>query len=178
MNDCIFCKIAKGEIPALKIYDDADFIGFLDVNPRFVGHALVIPKKHTETILDLNEDEAGHMFKIVQKIAKEITTKLGVKGFNIGNNNGQIAGQAVPHAHIHILPRTDSDEHHAGFEAAFKPDENAKKELENTLKKIGTISSINKTTTINEPEPKKEEPTNNEDFVFVDDDVPLSKMDG
>ena len=179
MNDCIFCKIAKGEIPALKIYEDSDFIGFLDVNPRFIGHALVIPKKHAETILELDDEQTEHMFKIVQKIAKEITETLGAKGFNIGNNNGQIAGQAVPHAHIHILPRYDTDEHHAGFEAAFKPSEDAKKELETTVKKIGTISSIEKKSTMQTPpEPKKEIQTSKDDFVFVGDDDVMSKFDG
>ncbi len=177
MNDCIFCKIVKGEIPALKIYEDSDFIGFLDVNPRFIGHALIIPKKHIETILDIDNDQMGHMFEIVQKVAKTITEALDAKGFNIGNNNGQIAGQAVPHAHVHIMPRYETDEHHAGFEAAFKPSEDAKKELENTLKKIGTIDPVEtKATAPPQPEPevKKDEKL---DFTF-DDDTVMSKFDG
>ena len=177
MNDCIFCKIVKGEIPALKIYEDSDFIGFLDVNPRFVGHALIIPKEHIETILDIDNDQIGHMFEIVQKVAKTITEALDAKGFNIGNNNGQIAGQAVPHAHVHIMPRYETDEHHAGFEAAFKPNEDAKKELENTLKKIGTIDPIETKTPAPkppEPEVKKDEKL---DFTF-DDDTVMSKFDG
>ena len=137
MTDCIFCKIANSQIPSKKIYEDAKFLAFLDVNPRANGHCLIIPKKHAETLSNLPKEDAGAIFEVVQHLAKTITTRLGAKGYNIGSNNGEAAGQAVPHLHIHIIPRYDTDKHKAGFEAAFQVSEDAKKDIEKTL---GTIT--------------------------------------
>ncbi len=136
MTDCIFCKIASGEIPTKKIYEDQKFLAFLDVNPRAVGHCLIIPKKHAATLTDLPKEDAGPIFQIVQHLAKIITERLGAKGYNIGSNNGESAGQAVPHLHLHIIPRYDTDKHKAGFEAAFQVNEDAKKDIDKTLSTI------------------------------------------
>lgn len=136
MTDCIFCKIASGEIPSKKIYEDQKFIAFLDVNPRANGHVLVIPKKHATTLNELPKADAGPIFQIVQHIAKTIQERLDAKGYNIGSNNGEAAGQAVPHLHIHIIPRYDTDKHKAGFEAAFQIEESLKGELDKTQNTI------------------------------------------
>ena len=98
MKDCIFCRIAKGEIPCFKIYEDKDFLAFLDIAPFTEGHTLVIPKQHYRWVWDV--PNIGEYFKIVQKIAKNFQKNLGddyVSSF--------IAGNDVPHAHIHILPK-------------------------------------------------------------------------
>lgn len=142
MADCIFCKIAAGQIPAMKIYEDADFIAFLDINPRKRGHAIVIPKKHAKTLLELSEELTGPYLEVVQAVARHIVGALGADGFNIGSNNGESAGQAVPHVHIHILPRFGGEKIKAGFEAIFAPDEALRKELEPTHKKIGKLAPI------------------------------------
>lgn len=133
MTDCIFCKIVSGEIPSKKIYDDHKFMAFLDVNPRAKGHALIIPKKHASTLSDLSKEDAGSIFQIVQYIAKTATERLAAKGYNIGSNNGESAGQAVPHFHIHIIPRYDTDKHKSGFEAAFQVQEPLKNELDKAM---------------------------------------------
>ncbi len=166
MTDCIFCKIATGEIPSKKIYEDQKFLAFLDVNPRAVGHCLVIPKRHVATLSDLPQEDAGPMFQIVQHLAKTITERLGAKGYNIGSNNGEAAGQAVAHLHIHIIARYDTDKHKAGFEAAFQVNEDAKKDIDKTLSAITHGSILPPVKTISsptkEPEVAKEEESGKE----------------
>ncbi|MFA5877779.1 MAG: HIT family protein [Candidatus Staskawiczbacteria bacterium] len=104
MDDCIFCKIVKGEIPSYKIYEDNDVLAFLDINPFAKGHTLVIPKKHATWVWDLEEDEYCVLLKAVRMIAKAIRkafdTEWAVEG---------IAGLDVPHAHIHVIPRYIDD---------------------------------------------------------------------
>lgn len=97
MNDCIFCKIVKGEIPAHKVYEDADFLAFLDINPLSPGHALVIPKKHYTWVWDV--PNAGAYFEVARKIA--LAQK---KAFKTDFVLSRIVGEEVPHAHIWIYP--------------------------------------------------------------------------
>ncbi len=177
MTDCIFCKIATGEIPAKKIYEDLKFLAFLDVNPRAVGHCLVIPKKHAATLSELPQEDAGSMFQIVRHLAKTILERMGAKGYNIGSNNGEAAGQAVAHLHIHIIPRYDTDKHKAGFEAAFQVNEDAKKDIDKTLSAItrGTILPPVKTMSspVRGPEAAKEGEPDKKDgpkWSFNDED--------
>ena len=108
MQDCIFCKISKKEIPCDKVYEDEISFAFLDINPVNLGHTLIIPKKHFENIYDLPEDTAAHLIKIAKKISIALK-KIGVDGTNITTNNGKAAGQVVPHSHIHLIPRFMSD---------------------------------------------------------------------
>jgi len=103
--DCIFCKIVKGDIPSAKIYEDDKVIAFLDIAPANKGHALVIPKEHYETLLELPDDLRSHMMAIVKNIARAQSSSLGNKGFNVLINNHKEAGQLVPHVHFHIIPR-------------------------------------------------------------------------
>jgi histidine triad (HIT) family protein len=105
MTDCIFCKIANGEIPSNLVYQDEKVFAFLDNSPIEKGHVLVIPKEHYENILDIPEDLLSYMYTIVKRITKAISQAFDVKDFNILQNNGTKAGQTVFHYHIHIVPR-------------------------------------------------------------------------
>jgi len=154
MADCIFCKIIGGEVPAFKIYEDANFLAFLDVNPRTKGHALIIPKHHASTLLELPDNYVRGIFLVVKKVAGALTKTLGAKAFTIGSNNGELSGQAVQHLHIHVIPRYEQDKHHAGFEAAFPVDEEEKTRLNEIVSKIGRVESV----TMESIPDKKEEP--------------------
>jgi histidine triad (HIT) family protein len=108
MQECIFCKIVKGEIPCAKIYEDEISFAFLDINPVNLGHTLIIPKKHFENIYDLPEDTAAHLMKIAKKISIALK-KTGAAGTNITINNDKTAGQVIFHSHIHVIPRFVGD---------------------------------------------------------------------
>ena len=108
-RNCIFCKIAKKEIPAKIIAETNNFIAMLDANPRTEGHALVIPKKHYVTILDIPNTLGNEMLQLIKKISSEVLEKKQGDGFNILMNNLEPAGQFVKHAHIHIIPRKEGD---------------------------------------------------------------------
>ncbi len=109
-SDCIFCKIVKGEIPCHKIYEDEDFLAFLDIHPETPGHTLIITKKHFKTMLDLPEDLLCKIIKKVQKITKVVLDITGYKAFNLVVNTGKDAGQLVDHVHFHIIPRIEGDD--------------------------------------------------------------------
>lgn len=111
MHECIFCKIVKGEIPSAKVYEDNNFLAFLDIRPLNKGHTLVIPKAHYETILDMPENEMKEISHIVKKIAHALSLAVAPDGFNIFCNNKAAAGQEVPHIHFHIAPRFRNDGH-------------------------------------------------------------------
>lgn len=106
-DNCIFCKIAKGEIPCNKVYEDNEYLAFLDIKPLNKGHTLVIPKKHFHWVYDV-EDQSGY-WKAAQKIAQTIVKHLGAKYVMFVT-----WGLEVPHAHIHVVPRYEND-HHPGF---------------------------------------------------------------
>ena len=142
MSDCVFCKIVGGEIPAFKVYEDANFLAFLDVNPRMKGHTLIIPKHHASTLLELPDNHVRGIFLVVKKVAASLTKALGAPAFTIGSNNGELSGQAVHHLHIHIIPRYEHDKHHAGFEAAFPVDEDEKSKLNEIAARVGRIESV------------------------------------
>jgi len=107
--DCIFCKIVAGEIPSYRIYEDKETLAFLDVGPVNYGHTLVIPKKHVENLETIDEETLGKVVMTVKKVGRSIKTGLGAKGYNIGLNNDQVAGQIIPHLHFHVMPRTEGD---------------------------------------------------------------------
>lgn len=110
MTDCIFCKIiAKGEIPSTEVYEDDTVYAFLDINPVNLGHTLVIPKKHYENLFDIPDTELGILGTRVKKVAAAVKKALKADGINVSMNNGPAAGQVVPHAHIHIMPRYTDD---------------------------------------------------------------------
>lgn len=106
---CIFCKLANGEIPTRSIYEDEDFKVILDAAPATRGHALILPKEHADNLYQLPEETAGRAFVLAKKLAASMTEKLGCQGFNIVQNNGEVAGQTVLHFHIHLIPRYADD---------------------------------------------------------------------
>ena len=108
-NDCIFCKIANGEIPSSTIYEDDTFRVILDLSPATKGHALIIPKNHMADIFEMDESTAGKVFVLASRIAKAMKEALHCDGLNIVQNNGEIAGQTVFHFHMHIIPRYEGD---------------------------------------------------------------------
>ena len=108
--DCIFCKIVNGEIPSKKVYEDENVIAILDISQATKGHTLVIPKKHIESIFDLDDQTGRDLFEAVIKTTNILKNKLGFKDVNLLNNNGSLAGQVVNHYHIHIIPRYGNDE--------------------------------------------------------------------
>ena len=108
-DDCIFCKIANGMIPTNSIYEDDDFNVILDAAPATKGHALILPKKHWANIYDLPDETCQKVFVLAKKLAGRMTEKLGCEGFNIVQNNGELAGQTVFHFHMHLIPRYKGD---------------------------------------------------------------------
>ena len=104
-NNCVFCAIAAGEIPAFKVYEDELVLAYLDINPFSKGHTLVIPKAHTEGLLDTPDETLAAVVARVKKVAAHLKSALGCDGFNILQNNGEAAGQTVRHVHFHIVPR-------------------------------------------------------------------------
>ncbi|MBQ7707512.1 MAG: HIT family protein [Lachnospiraceae bacterium] len=109
-EDCIFCKIAKGDIPSATIYESNDFKCILDVAPANRGHALIIPKEHSDNIYELDAEMAAKVFSFATVAAKAIKEETGCDGLNIIQNNGEVAGQTVNHFHMHIVPRFKDDE--------------------------------------------------------------------
>lgn len=104
-DNCIFCKIMSGEIPSNTIYEDDTFKVILDVNPASKGHALILPKEHYANIYEIDEEVAARAMKLAKKLATHMTKVLDCDGFNILQNNGEVAGQTVFHFHIHLVPR-------------------------------------------------------------------------
>ena len=109
MENCIFCKIINNEINSIKVYEDVNFIAIEDITPTNKGHTLIIPKKHSENILEMDSETSSELTKIIKKIGKSIIKGLGAKGFNTIINTGKEAGQEVFHTHIHIIPRFEND---------------------------------------------------------------------
>lgn len=102
---CIFCKLANGDIPTNKIYEDDDFTVIMDASPATKGHSLILPKNHYANIYELDEQTAAKVFPLAKKLAAHMTNVLGCDGFNILQNNGETAGQTVFHFHMHLIPR-------------------------------------------------------------------------
>lgn len=107
--NCIFCKIISEEIPCHKVYEDDDILAFLDISPVSLGHTLVIPKKHSETILDTPDETLKKILSVSKKIATVLMEVTEATGFNLNQNNFEVAGQVVPHLHFHIIPRFQND---------------------------------------------------------------------
>ena len=108
-DNCIFCKIIAGEIPSQTLYEDNQFKFILDVGPATKGHALILPKEHYANLYELPEDTASDVFKLAKKMMAKMTEKLHCDGFNIVQNNGEVAGQTVFHFHMHLIPRYKND---------------------------------------------------------------------
>ena len=108
-EDCLLCKIAKGEIHSATVYEDSHFTVILDVNPATKGHCLIIPKEHFDNIYDLDGETAGKLFALATCIARAMKDALKCDGLNLVQNNGEVAGQTVNHFHLHLIPRYEGD---------------------------------------------------------------------
>lgn len=118
MNDCIFCKIIKGEIPSYTVYEDDVVKAFLDISQVTPGHTLMVPKKHVQDIFAYDDELAQAVFARLPKVARAIkASNPDIKGMNILNNNGKVAYQSVFHSHIHLIPRYGSND---GFGMKFE----------------------------------------------------------
>lgn len=111
MNDCLFCKIVRKEIPAAIVHEDDDVVAFLDTKPVNPGHVLVVPKRHSEDYASTGDKELTAAVLVARNIGRALLRGLGVPAFNIGVNNGQAAGQVINHLHIHVMPRREADGH-------------------------------------------------------------------
>ncbi|MCX6720886.1 MAG: HIT family protein [Candidatus Staskawiczbacteria bacterium] len=134
--DCIFCKIVKGEIPCYKVYEDEDFIAFMDINPINNGHVLVIPKKHSELVSGLDKNILSKIMPLAEKIGSAIR-KSGIKceGMNFEIFDGKTAGQEVPHVHLHLIPRFSEDGYEHKYPAGYC-DPNTRERLEKIAEQI------------------------------------------
>ena len=110
MSNCIFCKIANGEIPSATLYEDEDFRVILDLGPASKRHALILPKAHAANIYEISDDMAAKAMILAKKMATKMTEALKCDGFNIVQNNGEPAGQTVFHFHMHLIPRYEGDQ--------------------------------------------------------------------
>lgn len=109
MPDCIFCKIVRGELPSIKVYEDADTLAFLTIQPVNTGHTLVIPKEHVANVFEASPELWGKVQETVRKVAHAVEKGTNADGVNINMNNRSPAGQQVDHIHIHVIPRFKGD---------------------------------------------------------------------
>lgn len=114
-EDCIFCKLANGEIPTSTLYEDEEFRVILDMGPATKGHALILPKEHYENIYEIDEEVAAKAMKLAKKMVIQMTELLSCDGYNIVQNNGTAAGQTVFHFHMHLIPRYQGDHSEFGW---------------------------------------------------------------
>ena len=108
-NNCIFCKLANGDIPTNSIYEDDEFKVILDASPATKGHALILPKNHFANLLEADDDVLAKALPLAKKIGNKMMKELGCDGINIIQNNGEAAGQTVHHLHVHVIPRFAGD---------------------------------------------------------------------
>ena len=131
MNDCVFCKIALGEIPGLRIYENKDTLAFMDIAKDVDGHILVIPKKHCKNILDCDSETLSAVSQTVKTVSNHLTENCGYEGVNLLNASDESAGQSVPHFRIHIIPRRRDD----GIDA-WPRFEGAKEDIQTVFEKV------------------------------------------
>ncbi len=132
-EDCIFCKIAAGEIPSETVYEDEHFRAILDLGPAAKGHTLILPKEHFEDVTVLEEPYMSKVLPLAAKIGAAMKKELGCDGFNLVQNNGEAAGQTVHHFHMHVIPRYASS---TAVIASWEPGTASKEELAETADAI------------------------------------------
>ena len=131
-DNCIFCKIANGEIPSRTVYEDEDFRAILDLGPATPGHTLILPKDHAGDLYELPEETAGKVLPVAKKVATLLKERLGCQGLNLVQNNGELAGQTVMHFHLHVIPRYEED----GQKILWNPTQPAAEELDEVYHRI------------------------------------------
>ena len=135
--ECIFCKIVAGEIPSIKVYEDERVIAFMDINPLGEGHLLIIPRKHADTVLDIDPEDLKAVALAAQKVAQGIKWGLGSPGLNLIQSNGRLAGQVVNHFHLHLIPRWPDDVMAKAMNWELTPGD--PEQIEETAKKIKAV---------------------------------------
>lgn len=131
-DDCIFCKLANGDIPTNTLYEDEDFRVFLDAAPATKGHCLIVPKQHFDSLEDLDDTVGSKVMPLAGKMMRLLKEKLNWDGFNVVQNNGRVAGQTVFHFHTHLIPRYKDD----GQDFNMKPSSPKEGELEEICRTI------------------------------------------
>lgn len=132
MENCIFCMIIEGKIPSRKVYEDENCIAMLDINPATPGHTLILPREHRKDLTEMDEALVGKLMMTAGMIGKRQMDRLSAAGFNIIQNNGEAAGQTVPHFHIHVIPRYEDGPMLGGWVPTEPPAE----ELDEVLAKM------------------------------------------
>ncbi len=133
MTDCLFCKIATGEIPSYTVYETEHVRAFLDIYPIHPGHVLVVPKNHSTDLLDTDAEILGHMIAAAKHVAPAVISATKADGLNIGMNNKEAAGQEIFHIHLHVIPRYKDDGLKTWGKNLFKDDEH-KEAIANAIK--------------------------------------------
>lgn len=121
--NCIFCKIAGGEIPSVTLYEDADFRVIMDISPASKGHALILPKEHYANLYELPDELAAKVLVLAKKMTTKLKDIVGCDGYNVLQNNGEAAGQTVFHFHMHLIPRYENDDVNIGWKLGTLTDE-------------------------------------------------------
>lgn len=134
-KDCIFCKIANGEIPSATVYEDEDFRAILDLRPASKGHTLILPKQHYQDLCDADETVTTKILPLATKIGSALKKGLGAGGFHVVQNNGALAGQTVFHLHLHVIPRYEDGSAMVAWEPG-KPEDEELKQTANTIKSV------------------------------------------
>ena len=137
-DDCIFCKIANGEIPSRTLFEDERFRVILDLGPAAQGHALILPKDHYDDLFEIPEDTAADVMRLAKRMAARVSAALSADGFNLVQNNGEAAGQTVRHFHMHLIPRYKGD----GQSIGWVPGEPSAEELDEVLRRIKESDSL------------------------------------
>lgn len=132
MSDCIFCKILAGEIPSARVYEDDDFVAFLDIRPINRGHVLVVPRIHAQYVTELPDEVLARELPVAARIARAVVAATGLTAFNLFNSNGEVSGQEVFHHHLHIIPRREGD----GLHLRLDPESYAPGEMAGTADRI------------------------------------------
>lgn len=123
-HNCVFCHILKGEIPSTKVYEDELVYAFFDIAPLNPGHTLIIPKEHHNSLTTVGDEYLARMMQVAPKLGQALSRAIDGDGFNLHLSNGQCAGQVVPHAHLHVVPRTPTDGFSWGFRTgSYESDE-------------------------------------------------------
>lgn len=135
MEDCLFCKIIKGEVKCHKVYEDENSFAFLDINPLSEGHTLVIPKKHYALLVDMAEDDLKKFFVSFKKVLDMVSRATNAPGFSVLQRNGKAAGQIIDHVHVHIIPRFEGD----GLGFMWKTTKLSEEDLKRIAEKIRSV---------------------------------------
>ncbi len=133
-DDCIFCKLANGDIPVEPVYEDDIVKVIFDASPASRGHLLIIPKEHVSNIYELDDNLAAHIFKTAVKLAKALNAVCDYDGLNVLQNNGEAAGQTVFHFHMHLIPRYKGDTVNVCWKPG-EPDADELSEIRNNIAK-------------------------------------------